>query len=198
MCGVCLLSRLTMSATFDMTHLMRAGDLIALLLLLSGDIFHYPWSLFLCLTLAVFTAVSVLLQPGDKLCKCTQSLMLFATGRCGETDNRIVNFIHNSFFIFLNLYQELIRCIYHPGALACCSCAHWLVLPPGSPSPKYSRCSISIFPHHSRYNYELHLSLETKQSLKLEISVTNGFVLTEYKLQAAFRCLFLMDSECSH
>lgn len=95
--------------------------------------------------------------------------------------SRIVNFNNNSFF--LNLYEEqLIRSIYHPEALACCSCAHWLGLPPGSPSPKYSRCFIIIFPHHPQYNYELHLLLGTKQSLKLYFSVTHGFVLTEYKL----------------
>lgn len=168
-----------------MTYFVRADNLISLLLV-SSDIFHYLCSLFLCLTSAVFT--TALCSPENRrqvlLCKYTQSLTVFRTGGCGKTDNRVANFINKSFFLFffLNLYKELIRNTYYPGALVCCSCAHWLGLPPGSPSPNYSRCFITVLPHLSQYNYELHLLLGTKQSLELEITITNGFMLTDYKL----------------
>lgn len=184
MCHVCLLSHFIVSNTFDMTYFMGADDLISLLLLFTSDIFHYLCSLFLCLMPAVFTtAVSILLKPGDKYFS-TSMLNPWWYLEQGDVVKVFIGlWTSTTTLFFLNLYEEqLIRSIYHPGALAYCSCAHWLGLPPGSPSPQYSRCFIIIFPHHPQYNYELHLLLGTKQSLKLEFSVTHGFVLAEYKL----------------
>lgn len=70
--------------------------------------FHYLCSLFLCLTSAVFT--TALCSPENRrqvlLSKYTQSLMVFGTGRCGKTGNRIVNFINNSFFFFKKPVQR--------------------------------------------------------------------------------------------
>lgn len=185
MCDVCLLSHFIMSNTSDMTYFMSADKLISLLLLFSSGIFHYLSSLFLCLTWAVFTtAVSVLLKTGDKCFSVSIHIPWWYLEQ-GDVVKLIIGLWTSTTtlcFFPLNLYKELIRSIYHPGALFCCSCAHWLGLSPGSPSPKYSRCFIAVLPHHSQYNYELHLLLGTKQSLKLEITVTNGSVLTEYKL----------------
>lgn len=147
---------------------------------------HFSLSLFifLCLMSAVFTtAVSILLKSGDKYFS-TSMLNPWWYLEQGDVVKVFIGlWTSTTTLFFLNMYEEqLIRSIYHPGALAYCSCAHWLGLPPGSPSPQYSRCFITIFPHHPQYNYELHLLLGTKQSLKLEFSVTHGFVLAECKL----------------